>query len=256
MLCPFCKQTHRQLLKDARSYNGRQTNSEHRILVVRFNIDRMFLTFGAVRKSKLERLAVERFNKLLKYAPAELSRFIADMFNEVFEKHLPLEVGTGVLIALQKPSKHLGHLNSLRPIVLLTTLRKTLSLIILHRISDQVNDFLSPNQSGFRRRRSTADGTSVACREVPTIPVRGQDTQLDSRHSTRAHAVAGTLQRVSRNNHSDAFQADRPPSETPTTPTSSQLTMTTRTKSTRSRQQHWVIGSCVSTSKKKRGIHN
>ncbi|KAI0226986.1 hypothetical protein LSAT2_022558 [Lamellibrachia satsuma] len=41
--------------------------------------------------------------------------------------------------------------------VLLTTLRKTLSLITLHRISDKVNDFHSPPQRGFRRGRSTAD---------------------------------------------------------------------------------------------------
>ncbi|KAK2188487.1 hypothetical protein NP493_131g05015 [Ridgeia piscesae] len=95
--------------------------------------------------------------KLLKYAPAELSRLIADAFNDVFEKHQPLHVGTGVLIALQKPGKPLARPKSLRPIVLLTTLRKTLSLITLQRISDKVDDFFSPSQSGFRRGRSTAD---------------------------------------------------------------------------------------------------
>ena len=42
--------------------------------------------------------------KLLKYAPSELSRLIADMFNDVFKKYFSLEVGTG-LIALQKPGK-------------------------------------------------------------------------------------------------------------------------------------------------------
>ncbi|KAI0233664.1 hypothetical protein LSAT2_016118 [Lamellibrachia satsuma] len=92
--------------------------------------------------------------KLLKYAPAELSRHIADMFNEVFEKHILLEVDTWVL---QKPDKPLGPLKSLRPIVLLTILRQTLSLITLHRIADKVNYFFSPIRSGFRRRRSTAD---------------------------------------------------------------------------------------------------
>ena len=95
--------------------------------------------------------------KLLKYAPAELSRLIADAFNDVFETHQPLNVGTGVLIALQKPGKPLARPKSLRPIVLLTTLRKTLSLIPLQRISDKVDHFFSPSQSGFRRGRSTAD---------------------------------------------------------------------------------------------------
>ena len=54
-------------------------------------------------------------DEFLKYAPAQLSKLIADMFDEeVFEKHLPLEVGTGVLIALQKPGKLLGSPKGLR----------------------------------------------------------------------------------------------------------------------------------------------
>ena len=81
--------------------------------------------------------------ELLKYAPAELYRLIADTFNDVFEKHQPLNVGTGVLIALQEPGKPIGPLKRLRPIVLQTTLRKTLSLITPRRISDKVDDFLS-----------------------------------------------------------------------------------------------------------------
>ena len=49
-------------------------------------------------------------------------------------------------------------MTSLRPIVLLNTLRKTLSLIVLSRIiADKVDEFLYPGQSGFRRSRSTAD---------------------------------------------------------------------------------------------------
>ena len=91
----------------------------------------------------------------LKYAPAELSRLIADAFNNVFEKHQPLNVATGALIALQKPGKPLGSLKSLIPIVMVTTLRKTLYIITLRRISDKVDDFLS----GFRGGRSTADVT-------------------------------------------------------------------------------------------------
>lgn len=54
---------------------------------------------------------------LLKYEPAELSKLIADMFNEVFEKHLKLEVGAGALVTPLKPSK---SLNSLIPVGLLT----------------------------------------------------------------------------------------------------------------------------------------
>ena len=45
----------------------------------------------------------------------------------------------------------------MRPIVLLSALRKTLSLIVLSRNATKVDNFLSPSQSGFRRGRSTAD---------------------------------------------------------------------------------------------------
>ena len=62
-----------------------------------------------------------------------------------------------MLILLQKPGKPVGPLTSVRPIVLLSALRKTLSLVVLSRIATKVDNFLSPSQSGFRRGRSTAD---------------------------------------------------------------------------------------------------
>ena len=62
-----------------------------------------------------------------------------------------------MLILLQKPGKPVGPLTSVRPIVLLSALRKTLSLVVLSRIATKVDNFLSLSQSGFRRGRSTAD---------------------------------------------------------------------------------------------------
>ena len=97
--------------------------------------------------------------------PAELFKCSADLlaqpidniFNDALEHHEPLGLGKGVLILIQKPGKPKGPLTSVRPIVLLTTLRKTLSLVVLSRIAPKVDDYLSPSQSGFRRGRSTAD---------------------------------------------------------------------------------------------------
>ena len=100
----------------------------------------------------------------LKYAPAELSRLIADAFNDVFRKQQPLNVATGVLLTQKKPGKPLGSVKRLIPIVLLTTRRKTLFLITLQRISDKVDDFLSKRIS-TRTVNSRCDmGTSVTCR--------------------------------------------------------------------------------------------
>ena len=83
---------------------------------------------------------------------------IVTIFNDALEHHEPLDIGKGVLILLQEPGKPVGPLTSVRPIVLLSALRKTLSLIVLSRIATKgVDNFLSPSQSGLRRGRSTAD---------------------------------------------------------------------------------------------------
>ena len=97
--------------------------------------------------------------ELLKYGRDSLAPLIAAMFNTMFETHQRLELGQGTLIPLQKPGKPIGPTKNLRPIVLLTTLRKTLSLslVTLQRISKKVDQYLSLTQSGFRRGRSTAD---------------------------------------------------------------------------------------------------
>ena len=58
---------------------------------------------------------------------------------------------------LQKPGKPVGPLTSVRTIVLLSALRKTLSLTVLSRIATKVDNFLSPSQSWFRRGLSTAN---------------------------------------------------------------------------------------------------
>ena len=63
----------------------------------------------------------------------------------------------GTLIPLQKPGKPKGSTANLRPIILLPSLRKTLSLVILNRIRPGVEKYLSPGQSGFRSHRSMAD---------------------------------------------------------------------------------------------------
>ena len=94
---------------------------------------------------------------LLKSTADLIAPAIAEIVNDALEHHEPLDIGKGVLILLQKPGKPVGPLTSVRPIVLLSALRKTLSLVVLSRIATKVDNFLSPSQSGFRRGRSTAD---------------------------------------------------------------------------------------------------
>ena len=59
----LCKQIHRQLLTGARLYNGGHTTSDHRILVAKFKLDRVFETFSTSKQStKLKRFAVGRLS--------------------------------------------------------------------------------------------------------------------------------------------------------------------------------------------------
>ena len=95
--------------------------------------------------------------KLYKCSADLLAQPIADIFNDALEHNEPLGLGKGVLILIQKPSKPKGPLTSVRPIVVLTASRKTLSLVVLSRIAPKVDEYLSPSQSGFRRGRRTAD---------------------------------------------------------------------------------------------------
>ena len=82
---------------------------------------------------------------------------IAEMYNNMFKSKNQIDIGKGTLILLNKPNKTKGPLENLRPIVLLSTIRKILSTITLHRIRPKVEEFLSPSQSGFRQNRSTSD---------------------------------------------------------------------------------------------------
>ena len=76
-----------------------------------------------------------------------LSHTIANIFNDALQHHELLDIGKGVLILVQKPGKPTGPLTSLRPIVLLSVLRKTLSLIVLSIIAPKVDEYLSSSQS-------------------------------------------------------------------------------------------------------------
>ncbi|GFR67696.1 retrovirus-related Pol polyprotein LINE-1 [Elysia marginata] len=95
--------------------------------------------------------------ELLKYGTPLLDQTIADIFNTTFKKHEKIDINGGVLIAIQKPRKKKGPPNNLRPITLLNSLRKALSVITLNRVRPDVERYLSNSQSGFRPNRSTAD---------------------------------------------------------------------------------------------------
>ena len=67
------------------------------------------------------------------------------------------KVTNGYLVPIGKPGKDPKDPSCYRPINLLSTYRKLLSLIILDHISDKVDETMSPSQFAYQRGRSTGD---------------------------------------------------------------------------------------------------
>ena len=72
----------------------------------------------------------------------------------MFRKH---ETNNGNMRALQKQKKPKGPRKNLRPVTLLNTIRKALSICTLYRTRDKIEAYLSVNQSGSKPFRSTSD---------------------------------------------------------------------------------------------------
>ena len=92
-----------------------------------------------------------------KYGGKMFATKMATIYNQVFEKHLPVETNTGILIPLAKPGKPAGPCSSLRPVTLLNTVRKLFSLIVLFRIRPKLEKEIANFQAGFRPDRSTTE---------------------------------------------------------------------------------------------------
>ena len=95
--------------------------------------------------------------ELLKYSPKEVHEYVAKMINDMFITHETLNINNGNVITLEKPGKPKGPRKNLRPVTLLNTIRKAISLCTLYRSREKIEKYLSANQSGFRPFRSTAD---------------------------------------------------------------------------------------------------
>ena len=73
----------------------------------------------------------------LKCSPNE---YISDIFNNMAETGVfPSESKEGTLIPLHKPGKEKGKVENVRPIILLTMIRKILAIIIISRLYDKLD---------------------------------------------------------------------------------------------------------------------
>lgn len=97
--------------------------------------------------------------ELLKYGGEEIHEELATAYNGVFERHEQIaELTEGYLFTMNKPGKPRVVENT-RPLVFLSITRKVLSGIVLRRISEKADRFLSLSQHAYRANRSTTEIT-------------------------------------------------------------------------------------------------
>ena len=82
----------------------------------------------------------------------------ADTYNNIAAtgKH-PNEITYWILRALQKPGKPKGPTSNLRPIILLSVLRKILAVCIMKRINSRLDSAIPISQAAYRKNRSTTE---------------------------------------------------------------------------------------------------
>ncbi|GFR95935.1 endonuclease-reverse transcriptase [Elysia marginata] len=97
--------------------------------------------------------------EFIKYGADTLAKVICNILNSVFSVpvHDDIIINGGKVITLQKQGRAKGPVTNLRPITLLNSLRKVISLIVLNRTKHDINEYLSPSQSGLREGRGTSD---------------------------------------------------------------------------------------------------
>ena len=94
----------------------------------------------------------------IKYSPDTIHEVIADIFNEIAEKGNDVEeLIIGILNPLQKPNKKQGPPAHLRPIILLSILRKILTICVMNRIWNRLSTNISAEQAAYQGGRSTTE---------------------------------------------------------------------------------------------------
>ena len=69
----------------------------------------------------------------------------------------PEELCKGILVLLQKPGKKAGLSENLRPIILLSVIRKILAICMIRRISGKIEQKIPVTQVAYRPGRSTTE---------------------------------------------------------------------------------------------------
>lgn len=94
----------------------------------------------------------------IKYASQNIHEGIATILNKTAETgDYPNELKMGILTPLPKPGKRKGPRENLRPIILLSVLRKILTICLIRRTWDRLSTRISRDQAAYQSGRSTTE---------------------------------------------------------------------------------------------------
>ena len=110
--------------------------------------------------------------EMIKYGPDQIHERIAEVFNEMAKTgEVPEEIVQGILVPLPKPGKPRGPPANLRPVVLLTILRKILAICMIERTSRKMSRRIPITQAAYQGGRSTTEHV-LACKLLAEKAVR------------------------------------------------------------------------------------
>ena len=81
---------------------------------------------------------------------------LTHIINTTINNKQPHQHGLGILLPIPKHNKTKTVENT-RPIILLSTIRKVISLITLNRLRPTIENYLSPSQAAYMKGRSIED---------------------------------------------------------------------------------------------------
>ena len=96
--------------------------------------------------------------EFIKYAPNSTFEQIATIFNTTAETgDEPKALSHGLLHPLPKPGKKKGPPENLRPLILLSILRKILTIALLNRIWERLSEHIPKTQAAYQKGRGTTE---------------------------------------------------------------------------------------------------
>ena len=93
--------------------------------------------------------------ELIKNCPDIIFSEIADIYNQTANTgKVPEEIISGIITAIQKPGKSRGPVSNLRPITILSMLRKILAICMKNRIIERIDEPIPPSQAAYRKKHN------------------------------------------------------------------------------------------------------